>query len=624
MNIFDRILLPVTSFRSKQQRIIMLACIIVLSVSFGSSLIYEAFSFNRDSRARLEVLADIVAADISAALAFDDTAAIDKTLKTMAVDQSIIQLFVLNAQGDVVGWYVRDGGKLTSNELAQRLLHIRQETARKIIELSPEVVRPVRFEGEYLGDVLVELDSQVFIRKMMVSGSIGTGILLLALLGSYLLARRLGQCVTEPIQSLAATMEEVSRTKNYHLRADVHGLTELTLLSKGFNEMLGEIALRDEAILESEYRWKFAIEGAGDGVWDWNILTDEAKYSRRWKEMLGYAEDEILPENQEWADRIHPDDRAYVAGAMQAYLDGRTETYVVEYRLRCKDGGYKWILGRGMVVSRDEDGRPLRMIGTHTDITERKRAEEELRQKNADIEQFLYTVSHDLRTPLVTVKSFLGFLENDMREENQQRISQDLQFIHGAADKMKRLLDELLELSRVDRVESNMVAVSFKDVVNEVLDIMAGVFSEQKVEIQHRDDSNVMMYGDRPRFCQIWQNLIENAVKYSYEQESPRVEVGIRDVGSEPVFYVKDNGIGIDPDYHEKIFNLFEKLDPGSSGVGIGLAMVRRIVEKFGGRIWVESEGKGTGSCFCFTLPGVVLDRERADAIRVDWHEAQA
>ncbi|MGZ5029204.1 MAG: PAS domain-containing protein, partial [Methylobacter sp.] len=125
----------------------------------------------------------------------------------------------------------------------------------------------------------------------------------------------------------------------------------------------------EDALRESEYRWKFAVHGSGEGVWDWDIQTNETTYSTRWKEMLGYDENDILPTYQELFNRIHPDDQSYVTEAVQSYLKGKTETFVVEYRLRCKDGSYKWILARGMVVSRSEDGKPLRMIGTHKDIS---------------------------------------------------------------------------------------------------------------------------------------------------------------------------------------------------------------------------------------------------------------
>ncbi|MDO9048404.1 MAG: PAS domain S-box protein [Methylobacter sp.] len=150
---------------------------------------------------------------------------------------------------------------------------------------------------------------------------------------------------------------------------------------------ISERRIAEDALRESEYRWKFAIEGSGDGVWDRDIQTDEVKYSSRWKEMLGYAEDDILPTRQDWLKRIHPDDQSYVAGVVQAYLEGNQATYVVEHRLRCKDGSYKWILARGSVVSRSEDGKPLRMIGTHTDISERKQAEQALRQSRKELQE---------------------------------------------------------------------------------------------------------------------------------------------------------------------------------------------------------------------------------------------
>ncbi|MEI7537902.1 MAG: EAL domain-containing protein [Comamonadaceae bacterium] len=134
-----------------------------------------------------------------------------------------------------------------------------------------------------------------------------------------------------------------------------------------------------QALTESEFRWKFAIEGAGDGVWDRDLQTGQETYSRRWKEMLGYAEDEILPDHQEWEGRIHPDDRVAVLASDAEYIAGKAPSYEIECRLRCKDGTYKWILSRGMIVSRDPNGKPLRTIGTHTDITQRRKSEDSIR-----------------------------------------------------------------------------------------------------------------------------------------------------------------------------------------------------------------------------------------------------
>jgi diguanylate cyclase (GGDEF)-like protein/PAS domain S-box-containing protein len=175
-----------------------------------------------------------------------------------------------------------------------------------------------------------------------------------------------------------------SEPKNIALASTVKGwlfaAVTSVLLALLVRRYLNRLVELNAQLQISQERWKFAIEGAGDGVWDWDLQTDEAHYSKHWKEMLGYADNDVLPTNDEWKTRIHPDDRTYVAASMQAYLDGKSEIYVVEYRLRCKDESYKWILGRGMVVKRDESGKPLRMIGTHADITSRKQMEQQVHQ----------------------------------------------------------------------------------------------------------------------------------------------------------------------------------------------------------------------------------------------------
>lgn len=197
--------------------------------------------------------------------------------------------------------------------------------------------------------------------------------LIAAAFGWWTLSRQLA-----PI--LAAAQSLASRTQaNQQLQPlAVTSNDEIGVLLRAFNRLLATLGQREEALKESESRWKFAIEGAGDGVWDLNIQTNTSSYSERWKTMLGYTETNILPTNQEWLARIHPNDQQSTAASLQTHLDGKTPIYIAEFRLRCQDGSYKWIRSRGLLVSRSADGQPLRMIGTHTDISAQKSAEEKL------------------------------------------------------------------------------------------------------------------------------------------------------------------------------------------------------------------------------------------------------
>jgi PAS domain S-box-containing protein len=245
------------------------------------------------------------------------------------------------------------------------------------------------------------------------------------------------------------------------------------------------------------------------------------------------------------------------------------------------------------------------------DITVRKRAEaerealiKELEAKNAELERFVYTVSHDLKSPLITIQGFLGFLEQDVRAGNAEQVEADIARITNAAVKMHQLLDELLELSRIGRLMNPPQAVAFGELAREAVSMVAGRLAERDVEVFIAPDLPTV-YGDRPRLREALQNLLDNAVKFLGEQATPRIEVGARYESDERVFYVRDNGIGIDPKYQDKVFGLFEKLDHRSEGTGVGLAIVKRIIEVHGGRIWIESAGIGRGSTFCFTLLGV-------------------
>ena len=243
-------------------------------------------------------------------------------------------------------------------------------------------------------------------------------------------------------------------------------------------------------------------------------------------------------------------------------------------------------------------------------ITARKRLEEALAQKaleleknNAELERFLYTVSHDLKSPVVTVKTFLSYLEQDLADTKPDRAAKDMLFISAAADKMAMMLDNLLEFSRIGRVVKPGARVTFRELAGEALAATAGRLSQCGARAQVAE-AELTLFGDRLLLSEIWQNLVENACKFMGGQKEPRIELGIETRGGEPVFFVRDNGIGIEQHYLAKIFGLFERLDTRAEGTGIGLAIVKRTVELYKGRIWAESEGPGQGACFYFTLPG--------------------
>jgi signal transduction histidine kinase len=226
----------------------------------------------------------------------------------------------------------------------------------------------------------------------------------------------------------------------------------------------------------------------------------------------------------------------------------------------------------------------------------------QLEQENAELERFAYTVSHDLKSPLITIRGFLGFLRKDVHTSNSSRMESDIQRISEATDKMDRLLKELLELSRIGRIINPPEEISFRDLVTDSLELVQGRIMEREIEV-HVEDQLPNIYGDHQRLVEVLQNLIDNAAKYMGDQSSPRIEIGNRNKANETIFFVRDNGIGIEPQYQTKIFGLFEKLDPSTEGTGIGLALVKRILEVHNGKIWVESEGLGKGSTFCFTVP---------------------
>ena len=367
----------------------------------------------------------------------------------------------------------------------------------------------------------------------------------------------------------------------------------------------------EETLRESEEQLKASLENAPDGVY-MNDLEGNFLYgNRKMEEMIGYRREELIGKNMMELNILSEDGLARAAEIFQDNIRGKS-TGPDEMKLIKKDGSRITVEINTSLVRRHGQTAVLAFV---RDITARKRAEEEVRrkakdlqEKNDDLTRFTHAVSHDLRSPLVTIQTFQGHLERDIRSQDAARVEKDQGYIRNAADKMGRLLDELLRFSRVGRIMNPSEEAPLQAIVKEVLDLVAGRINERGVRVDLTEEP-VVLYGDRTRLVEVFQNLVDNAAKFMGDEPAPRVEIGVEHTGEDLVLFVRDNGIGIDPQLQPMLFGLFNKLDPETEGMGIGLALVKRILELHGGRIWVESEGLGKGTTFRFTLAKTRRDR---------------
>jgi len=364
-------------------------------------------------------------------------------------------------------------------------------------------------------------------------------------------------------------------------------------------QTLTERKLAEDALRESESEFRSLAEAMPQIVWitrsdGWNIF-----FNQQWMDYTGLTLEESYGNG--WIKPFHPDDQQRAWDAWQKAVQNNG-VYSLECRLRRADGVYKWWLVRGVPVL-DAKGTILKWFGTCTDIDELKHNEDNLQAKNAELERFTYTVSHDLKSPIITIKGFTGSLEKDLAKGNYERMTKDLKRVSDAADRMNDLLRDLLELSTIGRIIKTPEQVDMNLLAADVLAQLAGPLMNRNLTVAVQPGLPEVLC-DRRRMAEVLQNLIENAVNYMGDQAEPRIEFGMREEAGENIFFVQDNGIGIDEKYHRIIFGLFNKLNAESGGTGIGLALVKRIIEVHGGRVWVVSEGEGLGSRFCFTIKG--------------------
>jgi PAS domain S-box-containing protein len=382
---------------------------------------------------------------------------------------------------------------------------------------------------------------------------------------------------------------------------------------------------------ESEERFSFAVEGAGDGIWDWNMLTGEMPLSGHYEAMLGFAQGDLEPTIDAWIGSVHPDDLPRVQQNLQTYLAGGLSVYEVELRLRCKDGGYKWILCRGTVVNRDKDGKPIRMIGIHSDISVRKQVEqsliaarEEAERANRAKSEFLSSMSHELRTPMNAIIGFAQMLEYDSEITADQQ--DNVHEILKAGRHLLDLINEVLDLAKVEsgRIELSMEGVDLPALGEDCRHLIQSIADQAGIRLSVElptERAMVAVFADRVRLKQVLLNLLSNAIKYNRPGGSVRLTAAAGKPGHLRIA-VTDTGPGIAPERIDDLFEPFNRLGAEAGeieGTGIGLTITRRLVEMMGGEIGVESS-VGVGSSFWLELAlgqttKVGADETAADSI---------
>ncbi|AYB32189.1 PAS domain S-box protein [Chryseolinea soli] len=360
------------------------------------------------------------------------------------------------------------------------------------------------------------------------------------------------------------------------------------------------------SIKESEERYQLAVRGSAAGLWDWDIKTNEVYYGRGLKEMLGYAPTEFPYNSATFNNAIHPEDLLLIKESLDKHFISPENRYDVEFRLRVKGGDYRWFHSQGEAV-RDKHGKPYRMVGSITDITKRKLAEESITQKNEELvkinqelDRFVYSASHDLRAPIT---SLLGLIEVARLEDDVSSIKKLLTMQERSLIKLDSFIYDIVSYSRNNRVEIEIEKIDFQSLLDNIYDLFHHMEPAKGIRKETEIDPGLSFYSDKKRIYVVLNNLISNAIKYcDLSKPDSFIKIRIENSGNGVTLRVIDNGEGIEAEFIPKIFDMFYRASERSGGSGIGLYIVKEVVQKLQGTIEVSSQ-KYQGSEFIVRLP---------------------
>lgn len=408
----------------------------------------------------------------------------------------------------------------------------------------------------------------------------------------------------------AVTFEEFFPTLNLWIDASVYpSVSGLSIFFKDITEK----KLAERKVNEAKERYEMVAKATSDAIYEWDIAGNTVYWNEGYEKLFGHKITGDKMPTESWSGNLHPgESEKLFASIAQAFSDNQT-ILSRELLFRCSDGSYKTVFDK-LIIQYGTDLQPVRVFGSMQDITGRRQNEiaisqlndqlnkraDELIASNAELEQFAYVASHDLQEPLRMVSSFLQLLEKKYKPHLDEVATLYINYAVDGAERMKRLILDLLEYSRVGTNTDELVETDFAEVMQQVVETFTDKIGETDAQI--KVNALPVLKANKMQVTQLLQNLVSNSFKYN-TSPAPQIEVGCQDNGNAWQFFVKDNGIGIEAKFFEKIFVIFQRLHNKSrfSGTGIGLAICKKIVEKHGGSIWVQSR-PGEGSTFFFTI----------------------
>jgi two-component system CheB/CheR fusion protein len=374
------------------------------------------------------------------------------------------------------------------------------------------------------------------------------------------------------------------------------------------NELEARVAERTAALSVSEERFRLLSLATNDAVWDWNLVSNLLWWNEGYKVMFGQQPEDTEMGIDSWAGRLHPDDRERVMANLHHVINTGASQWADEFRFRRVDGDYAYVFGRGYVLH-NEYGIPSRMLGSLVDLTNLKQVQEELQQTNEnlvrinnDLDNFVYTASHDLKAPIINLEGLVKKLAREVQPD-QGRTGFIMELIMGTIDTFKKTIQTLTDISRIQKnVSDDETDVDLNELLTDIQTSVRDMIESNEATVKTDFREAHLIHFSRKNLHSVVHNLLTNAIKYRSPDRKPVVRISTEDSGDFVVLCVKDNGLGISPEQQKKLFTMFKRFHDHVEGSGVGLYIVKRIVENAGGRIEVEST-VGEGSEFTVYFP---------------------